>query len=54
MKKQSSTLNKIIIEEFKIYKKLAAQFVSTAMDLCNPVLFWKENKTLLPSLTPLA
>ena len=54
MKKQPSTLSKVMMEEFKIYKKLAVQFVSTSIDICNPIVFWKQNKNLLPNLSPLA
>ncbi|CAF1150344.1 unnamed protein product [Rotaria sp. Silwood1] len=35
-------------------QKLAGDYVSTSPDSYNPVQFWKENKSLLPNLTPLA
>ncbi|CAF3710437.1 unnamed protein product [Rotaria sp. Silwood1] len=54
VKKQSSTSKKLLSDEFKTYKKLAGDYVSTSPDSYNPVQFWKENKSLLPNLTPLA
>ncbi|CAF3250677.1 unnamed protein product [Rotaria sp. Silwood2] len=54
VKKQSSTLNKILNDEFKTYKKLAGHFVSTSTDLHHSLQFWKTNKSLLPNLAPLA
>ena len=52
--KQSSALNNVLTDEFKVYKKLAGQFVSTSFDLYDPLSFWKQNKSLLPNLSPLA
>ncbi|CAF1339098.1 unnamed protein product [Rotaria sordida] len=54
VKKQSSTLNKILNDEFKTYKKLAGHFVSTSSDLYDSLQFWKKNKLLLPNLALLA
>ncbi|CAF4481377.1 unnamed protein product, partial [Rotaria sp. Silwood2] len=53
VKKQSSTLNKILNDEFKTYKKLAGHFVSTSTDLHHSLQFWKTNKSLLPNLATL-
>ncbi|CAF3224628.1 unnamed protein product [Rotaria sp. Silwood2] len=54
VKRQSSTLNKILNDEFKTYKKLACHFVSTSTNLYHSLQFWKKNKLLLPNLAPLA
>ncbi|CAF2885819.1 unnamed protein product [Rotaria sp. Silwood2] len=52
-KKQQTTM-KILNEEFKLYKKLAAQFVLTANDVYDTLIFWKQNKVLFPNLMTLA
>ena len=54
LKRTSSKLNKILNDEIKLYKTLAAQFVATSSNNYNPVKFWKENKSLLPNLALLA
>jgi hypothetical protein len=54
IKKPSSTLNKILNEEFKMYKKLVGQNVSSSFDSHDPLTFWKQNKFLLTNLTTLA
>ncbi|CAF4701550.1 unnamed protein product [Rotaria sp. Silwood2] len=54
VKRQSSTLNKILNDESKTYKKLACHFVSTSTNLYHSLQFWKKNKLLLPNLAPLA
>ena len=53
-KPQSSTLSKILNEEFRVYRKLATQFVSSSFDSYDPIKFWKQNKSLLPNLALLA
>ena len=53
-KTQSSTLSKILNEEFRVYRKLATEFVSSSFDSYDPIKFWKQNKYLLPNLTLLA
>jgi hypothetical protein len=54
VKKQPSTLNKILNDEFKMYKKLAGQFVLISLDEYEPLDFWKQNKSVLPNLATLA
>lgn len=51
---QTFGMTKVLNEEFKVYKKLTTQFVSTAFDLYDPIKFWKQNKHLLPNLAMLA
>ncbi|CAF1178011.1 unnamed protein product [Adineta ricciae] len=50
----STTITKVLNEEFKTYKKLAAQFVSTPVDQYDPLLFWKQHCFALPNLATLA
>ena len=50
LKKTTSKLNKILSDEMKLYKRLAAQFVATPSNNYNAMKFWKENKSLLPNL----
>jgi hypothetical protein len=53
-RKQTSGMAKTLSEEFRMYKKLATQFISTSFDLYDPIKFWKQSKYLLPNLAMLA
>ncbi|CAF1564257.1 unnamed protein product, partial [Adineta ricciae] len=52
--KPTTTMTKVSNEEFKTYKKSAAQFVSMAVDRYDPLLFWKQHCFVLPNLATLA
>jgi hypothetical protein len=53
-KQNQAPTAKILNDEFRLYKKLAAQYVSAACDTYETLTFWKQNKALLPNLMPLA
>ena len=45
---------KVLSKEFKLYKKLASQYEAVAWSSYETLIFWKQNKNLLPNLIPLA